>query len=235
MTIAIGTNFGTHILLAADTRTTQYDWNGNVINYVDDSVKIQETKMGLITGAGSKPLLDSVKNRLANTEVTHTNEILRIAQEERLTYSRFCERFAPRDFDIGLESTGWIFSYTTIKNKSPKLRLGIIHPSVGDVLGLYEENYPAIIGPHEATEKQVEAIAVFLNERIRPMKEFTELQDSVQYHWNILATLLRTIQPKYPSISSYSQVGIHTIDGQMGVSPILRETESTISIKLMPY
>lgn len=228
MTIAIGINFSTYILLAADTRTTYYDWKGRTINYQDESVKIQKTSMGLITGAGSKLLLDSVKDRLRKEEITHTDQILRIMREERLKYRGIYQRSTVKD----LKLTGWIFTYTTVEGNNPKLRLGILHPSLGNKLALYKENYPAVINPHEANRKQADLIVDFLKKRIKTIEGFANLHDSIQYHWGIIAELIQTIQPTFPSISSYSQIGIHTLEGLTGISSILKKTESNVFITL---
>lgn len=229
MTIAIGINFGSYILLAADTRTIYYDWTGHTINYDDESVKIQKTSIGLITGAGSKQLLDSVKDVLRKEEVTHTDQILKIIHEERLKYQRLYWKSAAKD----LELTGWIFTYTTVENNNPKLRLGIFHSSLNlDKLALYEENYPAVINPHEATEEAVEEIVDFLKKKIKPFKEFTTLSDSIQYHWCLIARLIQKIQPVFPSISSHCQIGVHTLEGLKGISSILKDTDPSASIRL---
>lgn len=228
MTIALGVNFGDYALLAADTRTTYFNWNGSVRKYEDDSEKIQKTTIGLITGAGSTQLLNLVKDRLRNERIIHTNQMLSMVEEARTKYRRAFWRTAERD----IEMTVWIFSYMTLKDGRPKLRLDILHPTFGDMFARYEENHPVLIGPHEATEKEVAGISDFLKKKIKLSREFSALSDSIQYHWSIIASLIRKIQPAFPSISSYSQVGVHTLDGFVGVSHILKDDESNVTIKL---
>jgi hypothetical protein len=196
MTIAIGINFGAYVMLAADTRTTYFNLDGSVRKYVDDSAKIQNTNIGLITGAGSKELLDLVKDRLGKEEIVHTDQILRIIGEAYTRYRKIYWRTAEAD----IKSTGWIFTYITIENNQPKLRLGIFHPTLGDKLALYEQNFPAIIAPHEATKEAVDEIADFLKKTIKPYSDFTELKDSVQYHWQIIARLIQKIKPAFPRV-----------------------------------
>ena len=229
MTIAIGINFDAYVLLAADTRTTRYNWDGSIRDYVDDSIKIQKTTVGLITGAGSKELLDLVKDKLEKEKITHTNQILNVIKKERLHYRRLFWRTAEED----IKMTGWIFTCTTVENNNPKLRLGIFHPSLSlDKLAFYEENYPAVINPHEATEEVVEEIVDFLKKKIKPFKEFTTLSDSIQYHWRLIARLIQKIQPVFPSISSHCQIGVHTLEGLKGISSILKDTDPSASIRL---
>jgi hypothetical protein len=228
ITIAIGINFGTYVLLAADTRTMRYNQNGSIRDYVDDSTKIQKTSIGLITGAGSKELLDLVKERLEKEKISHTNQILHIIKKERLHYQRIFWRTAEEDIPM----TGWIFSYPTIDKRNPKLRLGMIHPTLGDVLALYQENNPAVIGPHEATEEDICDVCDFLKKEIKPFKEFSTLSDSIRYHWLLIARLIQRIQPHFPSISSHCQIGVHTLDNLRGISSILKDTDPGASISL---
>ncbi len=228
MTIALGVNFGNYALVAADTRTTQYNLDGSVCTYIDDSEKIQKTKCGLITGAGSVQLLDIVKGRLKEEEVTNTNQIISMIKEARISYKRKFWLTAARDIEL----TGWIFTYTTLVENKPKLRLGIMHPLIGDEIGLYEDNNPALICPVEATKEEADIISDFLLKAIKHSKDFSTLSESIQYHWSVIAKLTREIQPKYPSMSPYSQIGIHTIDGLIGISPILKDDKSNITIKL---
>lgn len=232
MTIAMGINFSTYVLLAADTRTIHYDWGGRKIGYDDESVKIQKTSMGLITGAGSKILLDAVKSALAREEITHTDQIKETIRRERLKVERIYEHRASQTLILTLKSTGWLFSYVTIENEKPKLRLGMFHPSLGSDMALYCENHPAMISPHEATEEAADLIVDFLRKKVRPVTEFSSLQSSIQYHWEIIAMLIREIQPSFPSISSHCQIGAHTINGYFGISPILRKTDLSATLSL---
>lgn len=169
--MALGVNFGAYVMLAADTRTIFYSWDGIVGNYMDDSVKIQRTTMGLITGAGSKGLLDFVKDRLGREKITHTNQILSIIDEERSRYRSSFWRKPEKD----IKMTGWVFSYlTAVENGGPALRFGIVHPTFGEVLGLYEDCCPAVISPFEATEEDANDIVDYLKKRIKTVPRFCD-------------------------------------------------------------
>ncbi len=233
MTIALGINFGDYAMVAADTRTTYFNWDGSIRNYADDSEKIQETKIGLITGDGSVGLLHLVKRRLMDIEVTNTNQIFDIIKKARIEYQKVQKMFwltKNKDIDV----TGWIFTYVASVDNKPKLRLGIVHPAIGEELALYPDNHPALICPVEATKEEAEVIGDVLTKAIKPSEDFSSLTESIQYHWNVIAALIRELCPKYPSISSYSQIGIHTIDGRLGISPILKDNESKVTLQLKP-
>ena len=220
MTIALGINFGDYVLLAADTRTT-FGWVNHIVSYTDESEKIQKTSFGLITGAGRTNLLDSVKNRLAKQEITNTDQIFEIIKEERLN---LLGRLLITENDIAL--TGWVYSYLTILNDAPKLRLDVVHPSLGEGLVRWEENKAAIICPCEANKEEADEIIAILNKAIKPSTEFATVEESYRYHGQIIGALVRQIQPKYPSVSRCYQIGIHKLDGSMGISPIIKIDES---------
>jgi len=214
MTIALGINFGDYILLAADTRTT-FGWPNYKIGYTDETEKIQKTSCGLITGAGRTVLLDSVKIRLAKQEITNSDQIFEIIKEQRLSLLREAAITAN---DIAM--TGWIFSYMTILNDATKLRLDVVHPSLAEGSVRWEENKAAVICPVEATKQEANAIIETLNDAIKPFPEFTTVEQSYQYHAQVIAALIRKIQPSYPSISRYIQIGIHKLDGSIEISSV---------------
>lgn len=220
MTIALGINFGDYVLLAADTRTT-YGWPNHTVGYTDEYEKIQKTSFGLITGAGRTNLLDSVKDRLAKQEITNTDQVFEIIKEERLN---LLGRYLITEDEIAM--TGWIYSYKTILNDAPKLRLDVVHPSLGDGLVRWEENKAAIIFPYEASKAEADKIIGIFNQVIKPSTEFATVEESCRYHGQIIGELIGQIQPKYPSVSRCYQIGIHKLDGSMGISPIIKIDES---------
>ena len=232
MTIAIGINFGIYILLIADTRTVYFDSKEKIIDHIDESEKITKTKQGLMTGAGNLALLDAVKDRLAETEVKDTNEIIKIIKEEQIFINKRTE-FAELDsYKNIIEATGWIFTYITLKNKEPILRLAIYHPSIGSEIGLYDENKPAAIFPAEASKQESEELGQALENIIKPFNEFKNFSASVQYHIQCIGSFIDFIKPKFPSISSLCQIGIHVIEGKW-ISPIIKPREETkLSITL---
>jgi hypothetical protein len=220
MTIALGINFGAYILLAADTRTIFYSLGKLVIGYTDKSMKIQETSFGLITGAGRKELLDLVKDRLAEEQITNTDQIFAIIKKERLNSLTL-----PSITENDIKLTGWIYSYITILNGSPKLRLDVVHSSLGEGLARWEENKPAIICPYEAKKEDVDEIVHYLMKAIKPFADFATFEESYQYHKQVIAELIKKIQPKFPSVSRCYQTGVHKLNGSLTISPIFKIDE----------
>jgi hypothetical protein len=215
MTIAMGINFGDYVLLAADTRVT-YQIGSLKLGFEDDVEKIQKTSMGIITGAGLVNLLDSVKDRLTKQEITNSDEIIEIVKKEREIWG------LNPDF---ISKTGWLFSYMTLIDNSPKLRLDLVHPSLAEGSVRWEENKLAAIFPIEFTQDQADSLSKTVNELIKSSNEFKSAQESFQYHSIMMREIIKTIQPDCPSVSRCYQVGIHTVSGQVDISKIMNIDE----------
>jgi hypothetical protein len=233
MTIAAGIDFRAYVLLAADTRTTYYPNIGGMVYkaYEDDSVKIQKIDSGLITGAGCVELLEPVKDRLNEETISNSDQIFNIIQEERARFQESWVEFGEQCVDM----TGWIFSYRTAENEAFKLRLCIVHPAIGNgnvIAYVRKENEPFIIAPVEANEKQVGIMTDFLKKSIRPIEQFENLHDSIDYHGLLFAELVRGIQPAFASVSSCCQIGVHTLDGRTGISAIMKDTDTRVPVSL---
>src|SRR5262245_53702327 len=87
MTLVVGFNMRHYALMGADTRVCYYP--GGQLRYRDDAEKIRHTSMGLISGAGLCDLLDPVKERLEQNEITNTDQI----RETILAERRFVEQW----------------------------------------------------------------------------------------------------------------------------------------------
>lgn len=224
MTVALGSNFGDYAFLASDSRATFYDLDGTARSFEDDQKKIYKTKLGILTGAGSIPLLEAVKDQLENNEkfnqVTDTNSIQQVIKEALLNYSKSYWLTQARDVKI----TGWIFTYNAIIENKPKLRLTMVHPADAKEIALIQENKPAVIYPCEASPEQVNIIHQCLEKNIKPLHDFSSINDSIQYHTAIIANIIRQIQPTFPIISPYFQIGVHTLGG-VGISEIIQDNK----------
>ena len=230
MTIAFGINLDSYAILAADTRTT-CDIFG--IPYHDDeSSKVQSTTIGLITGAGFLPLLDAVKRKLAQETITNTNRLLSIIQEET---SRIRKEWHERSqIDTWIEQTGWIFSYYTVLDNAPRLRVGIFHPSVSrERCATCEVGKPAIIYPIELDRSTVDAINSDILKKLVIPADDSEFQKTVDRNVSVISALIRALQRRCPSISNRLQFGIHK-GSQRGISSLLNlnDAPSIVHINL---
>ena len=229
MTIAIGVNLGSYAILAADTRTTYYRLGMPFCD--DNSSKVQKTTMGLITGAGFLPLLDGVKRMLVTEQVTNTERVLSIINEESERARQAWRIHSQIDFWI--EQTGWIFSYTTTLDNQPTLRVGIFHPSINkEMYVTYEVGNPEIIFPVELNHETTEAIYDPILQRIKVPVDSSEVQDSIDQNIAVIGALINALQPYCPSISRRFQVGIHS-GGQVGISDLTDiQDDGTFSLNI---
>ena len=215
MTIAIGINLGLYAILAADTRTTSYLFGKPF--YDDSSSKVQKTTMGLITGAGFLPLLEGVKRKLATEQITNSERVLSIIKEQSERTQQVWGTHPQTNSWI--EQTGWIFSYTTVLNDQPTLRVGVFHPSINKQMYVtYEVGRPEVIFPVELDTDTAEAIYDLILPKIKVPADSSELDSSVNQNSAVIVQLIYALQPHCPSISRRFQVGIHSIGGQTGIS-----------------
>ncbi len=229
MTIAIGINLGLYAILLADTRTTYHKLG--IPFYDDNRPKVQKTTIGLITGAGFCPLLDSVKSRLETEQITNTDSVLSIIKDESKKTQQTWQTHP--QIQSWIEQTGWIFSYTTMLNNQPLLRLGIVHPNISkDELGIYEVGKPAIIYPVELECEKVEAIHDPILQEIKVPTDSSELQSSIERNTAVIAAVINALQPHCPSISRRFQVGIHS-GGQLDISDLTDiQADGTFSLSI---
>lgn len=121
------------------------------------------------------------------------------------------------------------------------LRCSVIHHS-GNIVGRrhLEDNYPIAIYPSEASKEAAEAIGKVLKALVKPIEQFTTVGDSIQYHGLEVAGLIQDIALDFPSISSYCQIGAHTLDERKldertGVSKVVKPGDTEISIRLTSW
>ena len=187
--------------------------------YDDNSSKVQKTTMGLITGAGFCTLLDGVKRKLAIEQVTDTERVLGIINEE--TEMALNAWRAYPQIESWIEQTGWIFSYMTLLNDQPLLRVGVFHPSLNkEMYVTYEAGDPAIIFPVELDSGIVKVIHDLVLKRIKVPTDVAELQSSIEQNSTVIGAVISELQPYCPSISRRFQIGIHS-GGQTGVSDLV--------------
>ena len=228
MTINIGINLAQYIILAADTRTV-YGWPNKIIHHSDEHEKIQKTKIGLITGAGYTDLLDDVKKQIAEKDIEHTDQIIDIIRKCRENLSP-----APAFFSIlgtkWIEATSWLLTYMTPVDNSPTLRLALIHPQFNDEVALYKKNTCCVIMPAESTPEECDRITNLVHSQIKLLEDISMINENISYHVTLIREVIKVVSEKYKSVSRFFQIGIHTIDGKMGISAIIKNGPLSINL-----
>ena len=94
-------------------------------------------------------------------------------KEAVINYSKDYWLTQTRDVKI----TGWIFTYNSIRESKPKLRLAMVHPADAKEIALIQENKPAVIYPCEASPDEVNIIQQQLEKNIKWLRDFSSIND----------------------------------------------------------
>lgn len=219
MTLIVGMNLCEFVILAADTRTVWIS-AGDIVLHKDDSLKFQDIGIGLMTGSGYTNLLDAVKNRVANTELTHTDQISKIIFEEREIIEKDA-LITPDLKRIILDQTGWMFSYRTQINNKTLLRLAVIHPSIDNELGLILANKAKTIMPSGVSENQANSFEEILNSSMQSLNELPNIQENIIHNVSIIKAVMKGVSDVSETVSSSFYVGIHFLDNNKQVLPMI--------------
>lgn len=224
MTINIGINLGEYIILAADTRT-EYFLHGRQV-YTDESQKIQKTRIGLITGAGYKGLLDAVKYQLAQRDINHTDQIIQVVKKQ---VGAFSQQTFP-EIKKATNMTGWLLTYKTLVVKKPILRLALLHPQFNYKLALCKKNKASVIMPLGANEEITKVVSNTINKKIKPLENISEVKENISYHSALIKQIISIVSKNFKSVSPTFHIGVHSIDDKMGISTQVEN--KTFSIRL---
>ncbi len=235
MTIAIRIKFRSYVLLAADTRITDFPPDGGLSNPDDNFEKIYYTGLGIITGAGIVDLLYLVNKRLREIPQNQSirgSELLSIINFERLRLRRKLSPLSEKQIEA-INNTGWMFSSLMLKNEIYSVGLGLIYPSSpGWRLEQLPDNTPFPFLPPEANEAQRREIIISLKNLTKPIDQFETIEESIQYHGLQIAGLIYGLSQNFESISADCQVGAHTLDSRTGISKVIKDGDSEVQISL---
>lgn len=255
MTICLGINFGDFALLVADSRVTIGVQSAGNVSYVDDQKKVFETKIGLITGSGSVPLLDSVKNQLASKEVTSPEDIIEVINEARYKYaesyihgtmnllqivpqqimaqestvSPIAKAYDTIEHDIRF--TRWMMTYVGHKNGNSELFLGFIDPSLSERIVHIPKNNHCVIYPYGMETKDTEKVQSVLEKIVKSSKDLLTMDEYIEYNISFMAPIIRVIHQTVPSISDSFQVGVHPLEGLPLISEVIHANDSNFILR----
>lgn len=228
MTVLFGFHLKNYIIVAADTRVSYYP-PGEPMRWRDGVEKITKTSLGLITGSGLVDLLDPVKARFQDTDVKHTDDVVRVIREE---HERIKGRkwYGDTRVQESLKRICWMFTYfgmddpANINLDTVHLRLGIFHPEFStEQRGLIPEGKAMVTMPDGSTEEECQAFSEAANAGLKTSDELPGLQESVEYHTKLIAYLVKRISAINEMVSPTFQVGVQTLFNGCGVSGIAGE------------
>lgn len=211
MTINVGFHLDKYILLAADTRTVYL--SAGVRQYFDGYEKIIETPFGLVTGAGYKSLLDDVKAEFSRinslTTVNSLMEIIRRTYDQHQNEMKILEA----QMDVGVTTTSWMFTYTTVKSSTPILRLGVFHPDISQSnIAHYKAGNPGIIMPYEAGKEYTNLLYEKLQDKLDPLQNISNIRENIRYHIKVLKELITEVSSRFDSVSPDFYAKAHCVD-----------------------
>jgi len=193
-------------------------------HYFDKKNKIKKTKLGLITGAGQINILNKVERGLATQDITNTDEMLGLIND---TIKSLPKYISQKEIDM----TGWLLTYQAIEKGNQVIRCAIIHPSLNYKLNLVFENKGVSIAPYEANENVANLINKLINESIKPIDDLSQLDENIQYNCGWIQGMLEQLSTNYDSICSTYSIGVHTIDGGIGISDIIKDGKLSLKIE----
>ena len=224
MTLIAGCNLGQYAVIAADTRTSYYSAYSKLFDR-DGDEKIHPTALGVMTGTGFIPLLNAVKDRVAEVNaVGNTDDIIRIIKEERANLS---PDLLARDSHVAesvINYTSWIFTYIGVgvsglgeEFKGAGIRLALAHPQNDYTLGLYGPNHGVIAFPSGVDTELMASLQTHLDARIEPLADFSKFKENVVHHVALLASIIAEVAKVNDDVSSSFQYAVHAY----GAEPLI--------------
>lgn len=198
MTMIVALHLGSYVLIAADKRET-FQVNGEVVSIISDEVqKLIEWPGGVATGSGYVPLLHDFKDKLSNTNIDNTDEIVEVARE--------CSRNLPSSQSEWKKSTNWLFTYLTDGAHGLITRVAFIKSESPEEIGILEKHKSIIWAKMPDYENQL----FQLNSRLKPEQDLSNLPDSLSYHLDILTSLYSYVSTVNPSVSAQFTCFVHS-------------------------
>jgi hypothetical protein len=225
MTLIVGFNMASYGLLVADTRLTFINRDGSAY-YRDDARKIQRTEMGIITGAGFGNLLDAVKARLADEEITQTDRVQEIIEEE-IEEVRQRRWHRPDRVEESIQMTAWMLTYIAADkypDPSPdqiRFRVAFTVPDHGHKFAMLQPNTSWLLPPTGTTAEQQDDWHAFIKSNIRPLTPEEDLGINISHHVALAAQLTQEVSRINDGVAPTFQIGIHIFPFHLQISNVV--------------
>ena len=183
--------------------------------------------MGIITGAGLGNLLDPVKERLKEQEITLTQQVIDIIKDERADLPN---RYTWVNEDLvqeSLKTTAWMLTYVGYDmaivptRDDVRLRLAFPVPEKDYQFALISPDTAWIFPPTGTTDEQNEQWHRFCNDQLQILTDETDVTQHIVHHIGIAARLLNEVAEANDGVSTSFQVGLHFLPIRTRVSNIV--------------
>lgn len=180
--------------------------------------KITDTGIGLMTGSGYVSLLDEVKSAVSKSQITHTNQILTIIRDRRLKllYNPCLPENQKYDF---LNNTGWLFTYSTIVDAKPTIRVAIYSPHVGDqYLSIVEENKCSAFFPSDSTAAIRESFMAALKSEMVSSDGADTFRDTLSINSRLILRQMKEMSMVSDFVTESCDIGLVLLDGTTSIA-----------------
>jgi hypothetical protein len=217
MTLIVGLNLGDYALLGADTRVVCKYPDGSTEND-DEAAKICKFSLGIIAGAGLESLVQSAVALTTGADITHVDQLLDIIEQER---KRALDAEPDADVKIGIEHTGWMFTYLAAQN-GDKPQLAATTQLMNPRWEAIPLNESWLLPPAGATVDQIREWLAFLKANLKPMDNSQDIESNVNYHRDVVGQLMRKVSEVNPTVAASFQIAVHSAPNRVGISPVFR-------------
>lgn len=207
MTFVAAFHLDSYSLFGADSRATYF-----LPSKVDDEYrKLRATPSGLIAGSGPLPIVDSVYHALLEGPALRPQDITALMRERHAAVLQEL----PDEPDVQREAanTGWILA----SRRRGKLQLQLYHLDHAFKAQEVDVGFPMTLRPVDVSVDELSPIIVKYRKRLRPLKALTGIDDSLNYHLDVMRDLLRDVRAVSKVLGPRMQIGFFRSDGEMEV------------------
>ena len=198
-----------------------------------DVDKIVDTGIGLMTGSGYVPLLDEVKSAISEAEITHTDQIIDIIQEKRAKIRNNSALPANQEVDF-LANTHWLFSYYTVADNEPAIRVAAYSPRVSEkYLGIVEENGSSASFPSDSTAATRESFTSALRSGMAPSDGPASIEETLSLNSRLILRLMSEMSRISSLVSEACDIGVVFLEGTMLMAKNVSIHTPNISFQVM--
>ena len=180
--------------------------------------KIINTRIGLMTGSGYVTLLNEVKSAVSESEITQSEQILTIIKDKRLTLLRdpCLPEYLKSDF---LDHTGWLFTYFTVVDGKPTIRVAIYSPRASEqYLLLVEEGNCNVFLPSDVSEAIGEPIMAALRNEMVSSDSADSFQDTLSINSRLLLRTMKELSEISSFVTESCDIGLVLLDGTISIA-----------------
>lgn len=228
MSVVIGMNFGFHTLIAADTRVTTYA-DGKAAT-ADGYGKIERIHAGLVTGVGQVMLVEAVKKRLNDPELTRMAHFIGAIRNERQKHAASLPPDADPRVVQSFNETSWMLSMIGVADEGhTEMRIAVAAPWDLDDFLIIPPGHAYLLFPPGLADEVQEDLHDRLNAAMCPMPDGVSSAEAFIGHLaenlDVAAEFIEEIAGMSDTVSTSFQAAVQTVDLDVGISGIYGDSD----------